>query len=384
MKRLIALLGLAALVATGVPAATAGPSAGGNSSDNVEFIQFIPFEASTTTGARVVGKYLFITSWKSFSIYDIKDPLNPVRLSTTPFASDGTEGGDGFRFENEDVATNGKVMIFSAEIPTSHLFVYDVEDKTNPVLVSQLAGAGQHTMSCILDCTYLYGSDGYIVDLRDQTKPVLLKEKWSDGMPASGGHDINEVRPGLVMTSSNPILVMDVSKDPVHPKLLATSQEQEFVHSNQWPRGAKDKYALTSGETWVGGVDSRCDASSAGVSTWDTTGWKKTKTFKKVDTWRPKAGTYTDGSPVINAPFGCSSHWFQQHPTFHNGGLIAAGFYNHGTRFLQVDPKGKIAEVGYFLPNGGGTSAAYWITDRIVYAIDYQRGFDVLKWNGKF
>jgi hypothetical protein len=383
MKRLIGFFAASLLVAGMLSPASAGPGPQGVTSDDVEHVTFVPFEAGTATGARAIGKFLYVTTWRSFSIYDISDPVAPVRLSTTVFA--GQAGNPSpIKFENEDVATNGKVMIFSAEIPTSHLFVYDVEDKTNPVLVSQLAGAGQHTMSCILDCTYLYGSDGYIVDLRDQTKPVLLKEKWSDGMPASGGHDINEVRPGLVMTSSNPILVMDVSKDPVHPKLLATSQEQEFVHSNQWPRGAKDKYALTSGETWVGGVDSRCDASSAGVSTWDTTGWKKTKTFKKVDTWRPKAGTYTDGSPVINAPFGCSSHWFQQHPTFHNGGLIAAGFYNHGTRFLQVDPKGKIAEVGYFLPNGGGTSAAYWITDRIVYAIDYQRGFDVLKWNGKF
>jgi hypothetical protein len=89
-----------------------------------------------------------------------------------------------------------------------------------------------------------------------------------------------------------------------------------------------------------------------------------------------------DVDPVVNAPFGCSSHWFQEHPDFKDGGLIAAGFYNHGTRFLDVSKTGKIEQVGYFLPHGGGTSAAYWITDEIVYAIDYQRGFDVLKYNG--
>jgi hypothetical protein len=382
MKRLIGSIAAVLLLAGMLSPASAGPGPDGITSDDVEHVAFIPFEVGTATGARVIGKYLYVTTWRSFSIYDISDPVAPVRLSTTPFAGNDGEPSP-IKFENEDVATNGKVMIFSEELPDPTLHVWDVEDKTNPVQIAALVGAGQHTMSCILDCKWLYGSDGNIIDLRDPTKPVLMKEKWTDGMPASGGHDINEVAPGFVMTSSNPILVLDV-KDPVHPKLLATSQEQEFVHSNQWPRNGTDKFALTSGETWVGGLQSQCKATSAGVSTWDTTNWRKTKTFKKVDTWRPKAGTYTDGSPVINAPFGCSSHWFQQHPTFHNGGLIAAGFYNHGTRFLQVDPKGKIKEVGYFLPNGGGTSAAYWITDRIVYAIDYQRGFDVLKWNGKF
>ena len=102
-----------------------------------------------------------------------------------------------------------------------------------------------------------------------------------------------------------------------------------------------------------------------------------------IDVFRPTAGNYVDGRPAINAPFGCSTHWFQQHPDFKNGGLVAAGFYNHGTRFLNVDKKGKISEVGYFMPHGGGTSAAYWRTDRIVYTVDYQRGMDVLKYTGK-
>jgi hypothetical protein len=96
-----------------------------------------------------------------------------------------------------------------------------------------------------------------------------------------------------------------------------------------------------------------------------------------------KNGTWTDGSPAVNAPFGCSSHWFTTHPDFKNGGLVAGSFYNHGTRFLKVDGKGKITEVGFFLPQGGGSSGSYWVNDRIVYSVDYQRGFDILKWNGK-
>ena len=32
---------------------------------------------------------------------------------------------------------------------------------------------------------------------------------------------------------------------------------------------------------------------------------------------------------------------------------------------------------------GGATSGAYWITNRILYAVDYQRGIDILRYTGK-
>jgi hypothetical protein len=377
VKKIVSVLALVSLFATGLmPATTAGPNPGGVSSDNVEWLSFVPFEVGTATGARVKGDYLYVTSWKTFSIYDIKDPLNPVQLSQTPF---------GFKFENEDVATNGEIMIFSETTPQSILHVWNVEDKSNPVEIAALNGGGQHTMSCILDCKWLYGSNGMIIDLKDPSDPKIMEEKWGDASPNkdSGGHDVTEVANGLVLTSTNPMQFLDARKDPRHPKLLALSEQQEaFVHSNLWPRNAKDKFALSTGETWVPGADARCDDTSAGLSSWDTTGWKKTHTLREVDTIKMKAGTYADGNPAINAPFGCSSHWFDTHPKFRNGGLVAAGFYNHGTRFIEVGKDGKLKEVGFHLPHAGGTSAAYWITNDIVYAIDYQRGFDILKFNG--
>ncbi|HET7483454.1 MAG TPA: hypothetical protein VFK89_11395 [Actinomycetota bacterium] len=386
MKRLFAaLLSLGLLVGL-APTGSAGPSAGGLSSDNIEYLSSVPFEQSTTTGARVIGKYLYVTSWKSWSIYDISDPENPQMLSVTPFAQDSaTNQGDPARFENEDVATNGKILVFSEELPRSMLYVYDVEDKTNPVLLSMTPGFGQHTMSCVLDCKWLYGSDGYIIDLRNPAKPVKEKTGWGEGMPATGGHDVNEVAPGIVLTATDPMMVLDARKDPAHPKLLATAERMnEFIHSVQWPNQTKDKFALSTGETWVPGTDARCKPTSAGLTTWSTTNWKKTHTLTKVDTIRPTNGTVSDGNPPVNAPFGCSSHWFQQHPDFHNGGLVAAGYYNHGTRIYRVDSKGKISEEGWFLPAAGGTSGAYWVTDRIIYAMDYQRGFYILKYTGKF
>ncbi|MGH2400897.1 MAG: hypothetical protein ACRDF6_13760, partial [bacterium] len=81
--------------------------------------------------------------------------------------------------------------------------------------------------------------------------------------------------------------------------------------------------------------------------------------------------------------FGCSTHWFEHHPTFRDGGIVAVTFFNHGTHFMRVDRKGKISDEGWFIPHAGNSAAVEWLTDRIVYAIDLQRGFDVLKYNGK-
>lgn len=61
---------------------------------------------------------------------------------------------------------------------------------------------------------------------------------------------------------------------------------------------------------------------------------------------------------------------------------MAVDYYEHGTHFLDVDEAGQIKRVGYFLPNAGSTSAAYWITDEIVYAVDYTRGVDILRYTG--
>ncbi|MGH2734451.1 MAG: hypothetical protein ACRDKZ_02635, partial [Actinomycetota bacterium] len=110
--------------------------------------------------------------------------------------------------------------------------------------------------------------------------------------------------------------------------------------------------------------------------------WRRTRTFTVLDEWTITNGTYLDGRPVANG-LGCSPHWFEEHPSFRDGGILAAGFYDHGTRFLLVSPEGKIREVGLFLPWRGSTSAVYWLTDRIVYSIDYERGIDILRYEGK-
>jgi hypothetical protein len=369
----LAALGLAAaMVPAGTPAG-AGPTQGGVTSDNVEYLGHVPFEVGSATGAKVIGKFMYVTSWKSFSIYDVSDPLNPQRLVTEPF---------GFKFENEDVATNGEIMLFSEQLPQNILHVWDVEDKSNPTQIAELPGGGGHTSECVLDCTYSYSSTGVIVDLRDPTNPKLAGN-WGKKMPAQSAHDVNEEAPGIVLTSSNPIIVLDARKNPAKPKLLAVGQDERVtggIHSNQWPNGAKDPIVLFSSESNATG---RCTGNNGAFMTWDARDYKRTKQLKLMDIYQLSNGTGTDGSPPANG-LGCSAHWFQEHETFDKGGLVALGSYEHGTRFVDVAPNGKIKEVGYFMPWAGSTSAAYWMTKDIVYSVDYSRGIDILKYNGKF
>src|SRR3990170_6239536 len=100
MRKPAALVVVLLLAATSTATVKAGPTVGGFASDNIEYVRHLPFDIGTATGARLIGKYLYVTSWRNFSIYDVSDPLNPALQSTTPF---------GFEFENEDVSSNGNI-----------------------------------------------------------------------------------------------------------------------------------------------------------------------------------------------------------------------------------------------------------------------------------
>jgi hypothetical protein len=361
-RRAIAGLCCAALLLTGGVPAAAVPAAApagervktGDSSPNVEWLKLVPFDAVTATGARLIGKYLYVTSWRNFSIYDVSDPINPVLVTTVPF---------GFEFENEDVSTNGNIMLFSESLPRSVLHIWDVEDKSNPIEIAQLSGAGDHTHTCILECSYSYGSDGSIVDLGDPTKPELVGN-WHEKVGLrSGAHDVEEFKPGflVVSTLSDPLMILDVRK-PLKPKVLGygehPAQGQWIFHAGRWPRHGKDRFMMMQGE-----------GTSGPLLTYDTRGWRKPKTVRLLDTFTVEGST-------------ASSHWFDEHPRFRNGGLVVIGWYGEGTRFVKVARDGAMKEIGWFEPVAQRSGfSAYWLTDRIVYAIDLYRGIDILRYH---
>jgi LVIVD repeat len=353
---------------------SAFPSAGaeaptGVASGNVEHLATIPFDAGMATGARLVGKHLYVAGSKSFSIYDVSKPADPQRLSTTPI---------GFQFANEDVDTNGKLMLLSDDTVQDKLHVWDVSDKSSPEKLAELSDMPDHTFSCVLRCKWAYGAGGTIVDLRNPSAPKHAGN-WDPFQPGFG-FDVTEVAPGLILTASRTIKLLDARKNPAQPKEIALgyTNDERLIHSNRWPRKGLDKFFLVQGETPFSGT---CDQNSGAFMTWDASRWRKTRTFTMIDEYRVKNGTFTDGNPPAGV-FGCTNMWFDDHPRFRNGGMVASAFFEHGTRFLNVSRKGKVKEVGHFMPAAGSTIATYWITDRIVYAIDVTRGIDILRFKG--
>jgi LVIVD repeat len=355
---------------------------GATSSPNVEYLGSIPTEGASATGGRLVGKYFYVTGWNSFSIYDVSEPLHPRLMSKTSFP---------FRFENEDVATNGQILLYSDFATSESLYVYDVRDKRAPSLLAELPGAGRHTMTCLFSCDWAYGSyrrsgpagpltGGETVDLRNPAKPRVTGD-WSDKgvLPSRRVHDVFEVRPGRVLTASDPMELLDLQAGVNRPRVLATGTNAgERLHTVLWPRRGRDRFILSSFET---NATPRCEAGSGEFKTWDAGAWRESGRFTEIDSFTLSNGSFGDGSPPANV-LGCSPHWFEPRPGFADGGIVALAAYDNGTRFLRIDRRGRIGEVGHFLGSGTEASAAYWITDNIVYTVDYARGIDIVRFKG--
>jgi len=366
-------------------------------SANVEYLGSIQQDVGLTAGAKVVGDRLFVTSGKNISIYDISDPANPQPLG-------GMKAN--VAWENEEVPTNGKVLavasdFYSVGVPECVAALaadgcvqfFDVRDPSDIRQVGTIPIAN-HTAECVLDCQYFYGRAGTIIDARgilDGTAPKVIGN-WIDELRAQGVderscHHIREIRPGVLLTACQPFAAISVNAEdggsPAHPKVLYTGEAAKFVHSSRWPREGGDKFVLTGGEQNFTG---RCERNNSEFSVYsaDKVLAGQSTQFEGPLSQVPPAGNglYADGKPVAGA-LGCSVHWFQEHPTFRDGGLVAISEYEDGVRFLQITPDGGIQEQGYFLSLGSSSSSPKWAgKDDILYSIDYQRGIDILRWNG--
>ena len=351
-----------------VPFPAMGPSAGGYASDNVEFVKNFP-QHTDTAGARRLGDYFYITTERDLTIYDITTPADPKEVGRLLLPEPGTPV-----FTEEDPDTNGRILLISNG---GVLMVIDVSDKKAPKILSQLDKADNHTITCVLDCTWAYGSEGLIVDLRDPAKPRLSAKNWKTE-DIESEHDVTEVSPGIILTSTQPMKLLDARTDPENPATLASTpfEKDRFVHANLWPRNGTDDFFLVGGEAVGPGCS---DSKSATFSTWDATQFRETGVTKQIDEFRLSPGVPTEGRAPDSS---FCVHWFDEHPYYANGGLVAIGWYEHGTHFLKIGDDGKISEVGWFLGGGGQSSAAYWIDERTVYVADYIRGLDVLRFNG--
>src|SRR3954467_2015463 len=248
-------------------------------SDNVEYLGSIKQDVGLTTGAKVLGNRLYVTSGKNISIYDISNPASPQGLGTLK---------TNVAWENEEVPTNGKVLavasdFYSVGVPecvqamkfTGCVQFFDVRDPANIKQVGTIPVAN-HTAECVLDCQYFYGRAGTIIDARgilDGKAPTVIgnwiQELAKRGVAEKSCHHIREIRPGVLLTACRPFSVISVNaKDggsPAHPKVLYTGDAAKFVHSARWPREGKDKFVLIGGEQNFRG---RCELNNSELSTY--------------------------------------------------------------------------------------------------------------------
>jgi hypothetical protein len=365
-------------------------------SDNVEYLGSIKDDFGLTAGAKILGDRMFVTSGKNISIYDISDPAVPTRLGTM---------GVNVAWENEEVPTNGEVLAVASDFynvmpsclqemaVTGCVQFFDVRDPANIKEIGSIPEAN-HTVECVLDCQYFYGRAGTIIDARgilDGEEPKVIGD-WIDAVEAQGVeqnscHHMRELRPGVLLTACRPFAVISVNAEdggsPENPKVLASGEAAKFVHSARWPREGTDNLLMTGGEENFTG---RCELNNSEFSTYDASGVNSgdTNQFQLIAQKSPTPnGTYTDGKTVAGG-LGCSVHWFQEHPTFQNGGLVALSEYENGVRFLQIGEDGSITEQGYFLSLGGSSSSPKWAgKDEVLYSIDYNRGIDIMRWKGE-
>jgi hypothetical protein len=402
VRRLAASASLlvAALLLPAAPAAAeppAPPLPDAVMSPNVEYLGSIKQDVGMTTGAKVVGDRLFVTSGKNISIYDISNPASPQALGQM-FTN--------VAWENEEVPTNGKVLAVASDFysvvpecvaalaPDGCVQFFDVRDPANIRQVGTIPVAN-HTAECALNCRWFYGKAGTIIDARGilNGRPPTVAGNWIDelgrqGVDEASCHHIREIRPGILLTACRPFAVISLlGKDggsPQHPKVLYTGEAAKFVHSARWPRSGNDKFVLTGGEQNFTG---RCELNNSEFSVYSAADVLRggSTEFDGPLAQVPPAGNgyYADGKPVAGA-LGCSVHWFQEHPTFRNGGLVAISEYEDGVRFLQIKRDGSIVEQGYFLSLGSSSSSPKWAgKGDVLYSIDYLRGIDILRWKGK-
>ena len=379
---------MALMLTPGPGAATAADewrlTPGGWASGAIEYVRTIPFEAGTGIDAVLHRKFLYTTSWRSFSIYDVSQPLEPKLLSQTATPA---------QLINESPQTNGKILLLSNDNLNRTLDIYDVSIKSAPTKITSYADPlRNHIWECVLDCEYAYGATGSILDLENPSAPVRVGD-WTEAKRPSGFHSIEEVAPGLVLTGSNPILLLDARTDPANPTLLAEIQPKTTTPPRPyvvigpaatslparvaWPEEVKSRYVLVTTETPFSG---ECGDHSGSFLTYDAKGWDEPEFtgFTLAGEYRiSDNGTPNEGSAPINL-FGCTSYGLDVNPSYKTNGLAGTAWFEHGTRVLRVGDDGKISEVAGFVGHGGNAVRPVWRTDEVLYVIDFYRGIDVL------
>jgi hypothetical protein len=370
--RLLALALLAGLI----PAASAQAL---EVSPGVSHLRTVPEPGIIS--ARAVGNLLYVSALSGVSIYDVSDPRNPSRIGRLELPN----------AQNEDVDVGNGIMLISDDPYAGRgvLHVVDVRNPRKPRVLARYStwapglldglltgqrrrGGIGHTATCIQGCrwAWLAGSpDGIeVVDLRNPARPRFAgKVPVRHAGGAFGTHDVQVDAQGLAwVAGSRGTAAYDVS-DPVHPRLRIHTNRRggvgpwnDVIHHNSLR--ISDRTLLVTEE------DLRPGCRRAGTfQTWGIGPGGIARPLDRFGVERER------GARII-----CSAHYFD-----HRDGLVAAGFFEQGVRFLRVDNPRRISQVGYYKAEPAMVwGAMYAPTDpagAVVYVIDHAKGIDVVE-----
>ena len=394
------------VVGAPAPVANAAPCIpGALMSDNIECLSVI--ENPGVFGARFRGNFIYVTGLTGLKIYNVSNSETPVEVGSLNLP----------HFENEDVDLGGDILLISNDAAESKgiLYVIDISDPTQPVERSQLdmggnpvfGGAG-HTASCILSCKYAWVTDGgsvRVVDLRNPDEPKTLGI-FQTPVGGLAAHDVQTDSSGIAWVAGyDGTAGYRITKnykpkanDPesLAPRVLTQTNEKavstysdefglgsgdnynDFIHHNSFRR-KKDNVLFVTEEDYT-----RPTCAGAGsFQTWKlpVSGQNKVPNGKKLTPlakWQTELLTEQPSDPVNPVAAMCSAHYF----TLQNN-IVAQGWYEQGTRFLDVSNPEKIRQIGYYILPTSATWAAHFApTDEnksIVYVLDASHGIDVLK-----
>jgi hypothetical protein len=356
-------------------------------SANVTVLGNLPIGGSF--GINFSGNHAFVTGPDGLTVLDITQPANPSVVGFHPLP----------HFENEDVDVCGNVLVITNdrewEDLGSVLYVFDISNPTLPTLSSTLVlggtgegrGSGHIANFVKKDCSQVWMDGGDHVEVIDLKNPAAPKSlgKWLSVASDSDfnvTHDTERDAKGLLwsvggggaaayqLTSNplKPLLVASTSKDGANP-----SPYNDFIMHNSIRLGS---VLYMTEEDYID-TDEEQPGSCNGQGKFETWSTKNMKPggIVPLDTWQTELNSSDSKAP---ATVNCSSHWFEIAKD-----IAAIGWYEQGTRFIDVSNPKNIRQIGYYLPANGSTWAAYYVptdpTKTIVYTADAYRGVDVLQ-----
>lgn len=363
-------------------------------SDNIRLLTTIPIAGAI--GANFRDRYMYVTGVEGLSTFDISNPALPVLTSFTPLP----------HFENEDVSIGGNLLLIANDKSESAavLYIFDISNPASPRLrtifpigTSTIVTSGlpSHTVTCIKECQFAYlagTSRGIgILDLRNPDLPVIAGE-FKPPITGIATHDVQVDASGLAwIVGGLGTAAYDVT-NPLAPVLVAqtdssatTGPLNDFIHHNSWrpaktnPKGKRipGDIVLITEEDYA-----RPTCQDAGsFQTWKLNSAPSALTpavLTNLDSWTTELNELTALEGKSPATILCSAHYFDE-----RDGLVAQGWYEQGTRILDVRDPSNIKQVGYFVMPVTETWAAYWAPTApagdIIYAVDLARGIDVLR-----